>query len=263
MAEQAIHLHYAEAGHGMPVLLVHGFPFDHRIWDGALGELGASYRVIAPDLRGFGDSTAPDAGYEMDDLAGDLIRLLDRLGIERAVWVGHSMGGYVTLAALRRWPERIPAVVFVGSHAQPDSREKKLQRETSAEAVMQTGVSDTAFTMMGTIFADEVDRQGDMAQRIYDMMVHAAPHAVAGALRGMAARPDSREVARKLAIPALVIAGEDDEAVGADLTDEQAALIPGARRVIIPGAGHMPMVEQPDAFTGALREFLDHVAGAR
>lgn len=263
MAEQPLYLHYAEAGHGMPVLLVHGFPFDHRIWDAQLAALGATYHVIAPDLRGFGESAAPDTGYNMDDLAGDLVRLLDRLGIERAVWVGHSMGGYVTLAALRRWPERVSAAVFVGSHAQPDSHEKKIQRESSAELVMKNGVSDTAFTMMGAIFADEVDRQGDMAQRIYDMMVNAAPQAVAGALRGMAERPDSRDVARKLAIPALVIAGEDDEAVGAELTDELAALIPGARQVIIPGAGHMPMVEQPDAFADSLRTFLEQLPGAR
>ncbi len=261
--QQAIHVHYAEAGQGMPVVLVHGFPFNHHIWDAQIAELGASYRVIAPDLRGFGESAAPDDGYGMDDFAADIITLLDRLSIERAVWVGHSMGGYITLAALRRWPERVSAVAFVGSHAQPDSPEKRLQRETSADNAMRQGVSDTAFTMMSTIFAGEVDRQGPMAQRIYDMMVSAKPHAVAGALRGMAARRDSRDVARSLAIPALVIAGEDDEAVGAELTGELAKLIPSAQHVVISGAGHMPMVEQPDTLTETLRAFLESLPAAR
>lgn len=263
MAEQqAIHLHYSEAGYGMPILLVHGFPFDNRIWAAQLGELGATYRVIAPDLRGFGQSAAPDNGYSMDDFAADLVMLLDRLGIERAVWVGHSMGGYITLAAPRRWPERIPAAVFVCTHARADSKEKQIQRETSAENVMQNGVSDTAYTMMGTIFATDVDRQGEMAQQVYEIMVNAKPHAVAGALRGMASRPDSRDVARKLTIPTLVIAGDQDEAVNAELTDELASLIPGAQHVIIPGAGHMPMIEQPDQFTDALRNFLERIGRA-
>jgi len=254
--QQAIPLHYVEAGQGPVVVLVHGFPFNHRIWDAQVRDLGADYHVLAPDLRGFGESQAPESGYGMDDFAGDIVALLDRRGIERAVWVGHSMGGYITLAALRRWPERVAAAAFVATHARPDSPEKKLQRETSADNVMLNGVSDIAFTMMGTIFAPDVDRQSMMAQNIYEIMVASPPQAIAGALRGMAARPDARPMLGTLAIPALVIAGEDDETVDAALTRELADLLPGARLVVIPGAGHMPMVEQPDATSAALREFL-------
>lgn len=255
--QTAIHLHYAEAGHGLPVVLVHGFPFDHTIWDAQMIALGGSFRMIAPDLRGFGESAAPEDGYTMEHFAADIVTLLDRLGIDRAVWVGHSMGGYITMAALRRWPQRVRAVAFVATHARPDTPEKKLQRETSADNVMRSGVSDIAFTMMSTIFAPAVDRQGPLAQRIYDIMIQASPAGVAGALRGMAARPDSRETLRGLKIPALVISGAEDELIGAELADELAGLIPGARHVVIPGAGHMPMVEQPDATTDALREFLE------
>jgi len=261
--QQAIDLHYTEAGEGMPVVLVHGFPFNHHIWDAQIASLSTDYRVIAPDLRGFGESPAPDDGYSMDAFAADIVALLDRLGIDRAVWVGHSMGGYITFAALRRWPERVSAVAFVATHARPDDGEKKLQRETSADNAMISGVSDIAFSMMSTIFASEVDRQGPMAQRVYDIMVNTAPHAVAGALRAMAARPDSRDVARSLSVPALVVAGEDDETVDAELTDELARLIPGAQHIVIPGAGHMPMVEQPEALTDILRQFLAQVAGSR
>lgn len=259
MSEQqgAIRLHYAEAGRGLAVVLVHGFPFSHRIWDAQVMALGRDYHVIAPDLRGFGESAAPDEGYAMDDFAADIVTLLDRLGIDRAVWVGHSMGGYITLAALRRWPSRVRAAVFVATHARADTPEKKFQRETSADIVLNKGVSDTAFSMMGAIFAPEVDRQGKMAQSIYDIMVGSSPQAVAGALRGMAVRPDSRPMLAGLSIPALVIAGAEDEIAGAELTGELAGLIPGARHVVISGAGHMPMVEQPDATTGALREFLE------
>ena len=140
MAEQqAIHLHYSEAGYGMPILLVHGFPFDNRIWAAQLGELGATYRVIAPDLRGFGQSAAPDNGYSMDDFAADLVMLLDRLGIERAVWVGHSMGGYITLAA-RRW--RSASLRRCSSARTPGRIARKSRSaQTSAENVMQNGVS--------------------------------------------------------------------------------------------------------------------------
>ncbi|MCC6800826.1 MAG: alpha/beta fold hydrolase [Anaerolineae bacterium] len=259
MSEQprAINLHYAEAGRGPAVVLVHGFPFSHRIWDAQMMALGRNYHVIAPDLRGFGESAAPEEGYGMDDFAGDIVALLVRLGIDRAVWVGHSMGGYITLAALRRWPSRVRAAAFVATHAHPDTPEKKLQREISADSAMLNGVGDMAFSMMGTIFASEVDRQGAMAQSIYEIMVGATPQAVAGSLRGMAARPDSRPMLAELSIPTLVIAGEDDEMVGAELTGELAELIPGAHYVIIPGAGHMPMVEQPDATTNALRAFLE------
>lgn len=259
MSEQqrAIHLHYAEAGRGLAVVLVHGFPFSHRIWNAQVMALGMDYHVIAPDLRGFGESAAPEEGYDMDDFAADIVALLDRLGIDRAVWVGHSMGGYITLAALRRWPARVRAAVFVATHARPDTPEKKFQRETSADIVLNKGVSDTAFSMMSTVFAPGVDRQSEMAQSIYEIMVGSSPQGVAGALRGMAARPDSRPLLAGLSIPALVIAGAEDETVGAELTGELAGLIPGARHVVIPGAGHMPMVEQPAATTDALREFLE------
>ncbi len=252
-----IRLHYAERGRGRPVLLIHGFPFDHTIWAAQAAALSDSFRVITPDLRGHGQTPAPEGTYRMDLLAEDVLALQDHLGLDRAVWVGHSMGGYVTMAALRAAPDRIAGVGLVATHPHADPPEKRIQRNQSAETALEQGVADLALSMMGVLFAPEVDRQGTMAQGVYTTMIHTDPFGVAGAQRGMAERPDSVETLREISVPALVVAGIQDKIVALDVAQGMAGLIPGAHMVMIEGAGHMPMLEQPEATTAALRRFLE------
>src|SRR5688500_15068769 len=100
-------LAYERRGQGTPLVLLHGFPLDHHLWDKVVPLLEDSFDIIVPDLRGFGNSTMLDASHSMDDYASDIVNLLDRLNIQKAAIVGHSMGGYVALAFARLYPERI------------------------------------------------------------------------------------------------------------------------------------------------------------
>lgn len=260
MSETPVQLHADEHGSGLPVVLLHGFPFSGTIWQAQTAALAADYRVIVPDLRGHGHSPAPAGTYTMDLMAHDVLTLLDARGVDRAVWVGHSMGGYVTMAALRHAPERFLGVGLVATHPHADPPEKRLQRIQSARIALETGVGDLAMSMIGILFAPELDRQSETVQSVYRLMGGTLAEGVAGALRGMADRPDSVETLAALHVPALVIAGEQDRIVAPDVAETMAATIPDATFVSIPNAGHMPMVEQPTATTDALRGFLARLA---
>jgi pimeloyl-ACP methyl ester carboxylesterase len=255
----AVQLHYEESGQGMPVVMLHGFPFEHTIWNAQRAALSNSYRVITPDLRGHGQSPYSTGTYTMDLLAGDVIALLDRLGIDRAVWVGHSMGGYITMAALRSAPERISGAAFVTTHPRADTPSRQLQRRESADVVMQQGPSTVAMSMLATLFASGVEGGSPMAQGIYDMMVKTSPEGVAGSLLGMADRMDSTDSLRNVTVPTIVIAGSEDGIIKQDMIQDLLAALPRADLVQIEGAGHLPMIERPDETTAALRRFLDHM----
>jgi pimeloyl-ACP methyl ester carboxylesterase len=256
MAEH-VKLHYTERGAGLPVVLIHGFPFDRRIWDAQAESLSETYRMITPDLRGHGQSPVPDGVYSMDVMAQDIVALLDDLGIERAVWAGHSMGGYITMAALRIAPERIAGVAFVATHPHPDSNEKRAGRLATAERVLSEGSGIMVDAMRPIMFAPGFDTESDRAHAMVEMMAATSPVGIAGALRGMAERLASVETLHDLTVPAVVIAGEDDQIVALEVAKQMIAEMPsGTKLVTIPGAGHMPMIEHPAATTIALREFL-------
>jgi 3-oxoadipate enol-lactonase len=256
MAE-TVKLHYVERGRGMPVVLLHGFPFDHTIWQAQVEALHDSFRLILPDLRGHGQSPTPAGAYRMDLMAQDVFALLDDLNVERAVWVGHSMGGYITMAALRTAPERITGIGLVATHPLADPEDRRAGRLATADKVLTEGSSLVAQTMIKTIFAPGFDLDSPPARRLFDLMSRTPLLGIAGAQRGMAERPDSVETLRNVRVPAVVIAGLGDQIVAPDMMLQMARDIPNARLVEIAGAGHVPMIEQPDATTAALRALLE------
>ncbi|NDJ76139.1 MAG: alpha/beta fold hydrolase [Chloroflexi bacterium] len=251
-----VKLHYAELGQGMPIVLIHGFPLAHTIWNAQAEALSDSYRVITPDLRGHGQSPAPEGVYHMDLLAREIAALLDDLGIEQAVWVAQSMGGYVAMAALRLFPERFRGIGLVATHPHADSDEKRADRMAAANSALANGSQAVADAMLPILFAPEFDLESETAVTLSRLMARTAPQGIAGAQRGMAARPDSVATLQATTIPALVIAGAQDQIVDPDVSQRMAATMPNAMFVPIEHAGHMPMLEQPDATTDALRAFM-------
>ncbi len=249
-------LHYEERGSGLPVVLLHGYPLDHTLWRAQMAALGDAYRVIAPDLRGHGASPAPEGEYRMDLLAADVAALLDRLGVERAVWVGHSMGGYVALAALRTMPERVAGLVLCASHPFADPPDKAASRRASAAQALREGTAPLVSGMLPLLFRPGTNLETISAHFIRSMMLRTPPQGVAGVLSGMAARPDAVDALRPLDPPKAILAGRDDQIVR--LADLQAlvAELPHVALHVIDGAGHLPMIEQPEATTAALRAFL-------
>ncbi|MCL4237296.1 MAG: alpha/beta fold hydrolase [Anaerolineae bacterium] len=251
-----VQLAYEERGQGLPVVLLHGYPLDHTLWRAQIAALGDAYRVIAPDLRGHGASPAPAGDYSMDSLAADVAALLDRLGVERAVWVGHSMGGYVALAALRTLPQRVAGLALCASHPFADPPEKAASRRASAEQARREGTAPVVSGMLPLLFRPGTNLETVPAHLIRSMMLRTPPQGVAGVLDGMAARPDAVDMLRPPAPPKAILAGREDQIVR--LADLQAlvAELPHVALHVMDGAGHLPMIEQPEATTAALRAFL-------
>lgn len=241
-------------GDGPAILFIHGYPLDHTIWSPQLEALDG-WRRIAPDLRGMGQSDAPDLGYSMATYASDLAALLDTLGVERVVLCGLSMGGYVAFEFLRRWRERVSGLVLIATRAGPDTTEGKRARDAAAAQAREGGAGVIADAMLPKMLAPGAPDA--LVVRVRALMAATPVSGIVGALGAMRDRPDSMSLLPTLAgLPALVIAGGSDQLMPVSEMSAMAAAIPGARLVVAPGAGHLPTLEAPSVVTDGLREFL-------
>ena len=244
---------------GKAVLFVHGFPLNHTMWRFQLDELGGEYRMIAPDLRGLGKSDVPEphTSYSMDAYATDLKNLLDRLGLSRVVLVGLSMGGYISFAFNRLFPDRIRALVLVDTRAGADSPEGFEGRMNAIEVVKSRGSGAIVDSMIPKLFSPEtLKKRPGIVSDVRTMMEQQNPVGVMGALWAMAHRPDSRPDLPGIRVPALVVVGEEDVLTPPSEAKSMADAIPGARLEVIPHAGHMSPMEAPERFNKVLLEFL-------
>jgi YbgC/YbaW family acyl-CoA thioester hydrolase len=244
-------------GDGPAVLLVHGYPFDRTIWRDQIDAL-EGHRRIAPDLRGMGESDAPDLGYGMAIYADDLAALLDALGVDDVVLCGLSMGGYVIFEFLRRWRSRVRGLILIDTRAEADGAEARRARDAAAATARESGAEAVAEAMLPKVLSPgTLQHDPETAERVRRIMAATPVAGMVGALAAMRDRHDSTGLLPTLAgLPTLVIVGEDDSVTPPESARRMAAAIPGARLVILPGAGHVPPVEQPAAVTATLREFL-------
>ncbi len=247
-------------GEGPAVLFVHGYPLDRTIWGHQVSHL-SGVRRIAPDLRGMGRSDAPDLGYSMSTYAEDLLALLDVLGVDRYVVCGLSMGGYVAFELLRRQRERVRALILVDSRAEADSAEGRRAREAAAATAREGGAKAIAEAMLPRLLAPGSFRESpEMVERLRTQMSATPVAGIVGALTAMRDRPDSTPLLAGLGdLPTLIIVGEEDPITPPAAAKALAATIPGAQLRIIPGAGHLPPIERPEATTSIIGEFLQQL----
>lgn len=243
----------AVTGDGPPLVLLHAFPFDARLWQAVTPALAARHRVIAPDLRGFGDSPLGGTPYSIADLADDVAGLLAALGIERAAIAGLSMGGYVALALAARHPTRLGALVLCDTKAGPDTPEARRARDEAIATVRSRGVDAYLDGVLPRLVSprapDEVRAQARALGR-------QSPDAVVAGLQALRDRPDRRAELAAIDCPTLVLVGADDGLTPPAEAHSMAQAIPGAREVVLEAAGHLSCLEAPDAFSRALAEFL-------
>ena len=235
-----IRMAYEDRGTGLPLVLIHGFPLDHTIWDGILPYLEGHLRMIRPDLRGFGKSEATEGVYTMRLLASDIAALLDLLTIPHAVLVGHSMGGYVALAFAQAYPERILGLGLVASQAAGDTPERRMGRIAIAEEVIKNGSRPFA-----ELNAPQLTDDAGLQKQLYEMILHTNPTSIAAAQKGMAERPDMLPFLPEIKVPAVVMHGTADRLIPVERARESAGRLPKGRFIEIPGANHMPMMEMP------------------
>lgn len=250
-------LHYVVAGRGTPLLLVHGFPLDHTMWQGQLAGLADSYRLIAPDLRGFGQSSVTPGLATMQRMADDLAELLAGIGVnEPIVFCGLSMGGYVAWQFAMRHRERLAKLVACDTRAVADNAETAANRISLAERVQKEGPAFVAESMLPKLFSPETIKANvTCVDATRQAILRNNPQGIAAASRGMAQRPDVTGKLAEFDLPALVICGQHDSISKPDEMREIAAKLPQGRYVEIAGAGHMAALEKPAEVNAAIRAF--------
>jgi len=244
-----IELAYERRGKGMPLVLIHGYPLDHSIWNETISQLENDFDLILPDVRGFGESTTFDAPYTLSDIANDLAALLDSLGVERTTLAGHSMGGYIALAFAKAFPERVTGLALVSSQTASDTPERKEGRYKTAADVSQKGVQIVADGM-----TDKLTPNQSVRDVIRPLIAKQSVAGVTGALKAMAEREDLTSFLASFGQPLVLIHGDADELIPVERAREIKSLIPSAHLVELRGGGHMPMMEMPVETTTALKK---------
>jgi 3-oxoadipate enol-lactonase len=249
-----IRMAYSDVGSGAPVLFLHAFPLSGAMWQEQVAAFQANYRLIVPDLRGFGGTDAPPGPYSMDQQANDVVALLDHLGVEQVTLVGLSMGGYISFALLRQYPQRVRALVLADTRAGADNDDGKARREANARIAETQGAAAIAELMIPNLVA--ADAPQSVRDTLRTLIVANSPDGIAGALRGMAQRPDSTADLAAINVPTLIIVGAEDALTPPSDAQILHAGIAGSRLVTIPQCGHMANLEQPAALNAALGAFL-------
>ncbi len=256
-------LHVLDQGQGPVVLFVHGFPLSHAMWSPQIAALESEYRIVAPDLRGFGQSTVTPGTISMRQFADDLAGVLDELGIHEPVTLcGLSMGGYIAWQFAEKYPARLNGLILCDTKATADSEDAVENRHKLALSVLKHGAGVVAQAMPEKLFARQtLDRQLPIVEECKQMMLAAHPEGIAAALRGMAERPDVSALLPQIQVPVLVIVGEEDQITTAEEMAQMAKAIPRCRFLEVGQAGHMSTMENPEPVNAAIKTFLQDLAG--
>jgi pimeloyl-ACP methyl ester carboxylesterase len=252
--EPTVDLFYVEQGEGIPIVFLHGYPLDHRIWLPVFPHLRKDIHIIAPDLRGHGRSPVPGGVYSMALMAEDVIRLLDRLKIEKVVIAGHSMGGYVTFKLWQLFPERILGLALVATRATADSEERRLDRLRTAEDMVKEGTTKVVNNMLTKLTKKTV-----LYPQVKEIMDGITPQGIAGILRGIADRENATPWLPQITVPVVVIAGKEDQLVPVEESIEMAKKLPNGELEVIDQAGHLPMMEDPAKVGECINDLIRRV----
>ena len=250
-----------DEGTGSPILFVHGFPLSHSMWQPQIFAFAGDHRVIAPDLRGFGNSNVTEGTVTMEQHADDLAALLDELNVdEPVVLCGLSMGGYVAWQFQQKYPDRLRGLILCDTRSVADTPEGVENRKRLAKMVVENGSEAVASVMLPNLFSPKTgDRDPAVIDELRATIVATSPQGIAGAALGMAERPDVTPLLPNITTPSLLIVGEDDGISPPEEMRDIAAAMPNARLVEITEAGHMSTLENPALVNQVIREFLQNL----
>ena len=256
-----------DKGSGLPVLLIHGFPLTRRMWQPQVKGLSKAHRVLVPDLRGHGDSTSgfstgmDEMTFTMDQLAEDCVQLLDSLHITQPIILcGLSMGGYVCFAFYRIYPQRVSAIILAATRAGADSPEAVNNRRRMIDTIRTSGSEAVTESLLPKLLSPvTMEVVPELVSDLHEIMRGVPATSMIADLKGMIARPDSRPLLPEIRIPALVLAGADDQIIPAAEAELMAAAIPQASSVTLPRAGHLLNLEQPSLFNNAVSQFIESI----
>ncbi len=251
---------YSDLGKGnIPIIFIHGFPFDKSIWQPQMSALQKIYRVIAYDIRGFGSSNA-GAEMNMNILADDLIKLMDGLSIPKAIVCGLSLGGYIVLNAISRYPDRFEAIVLADTQCIADTEAQKKGRNETIAKIKICGLRDFTEDLLKKLFCPaSLKIKKELVENIRVMMLATSAITISQTLMAMANRNDMCASLKNISVPTLIICGKEDEITPTIQALNMKRNIPQSKLVIIDDAGHLPNLEQPMDFNLHLSDFVAHL----
>jgi pimeloyl-ACP methyl ester carboxylesterase len=255
---------YEDQGTGPPLVFLHAFPLNRTMWAPQVAMLARRFRTVSIDARGLGESDAPHWRYSLEQYAGDVKEVLAHSGIEKALFVGLSMGGYLEFALYRLYPEIMLGMVLADTRAEADKPEQVQWRFNLAQRTAAKGPAAVIAEMLPKLLAPQrYERDPALVANVEAMLSAAPVPGIIGALMALAERPDSTHLLKAITIPTLVIVGADDVLTPQADAERIVKGIEGAELVVIPDAGHLSNLEQPDRFTAAVERFADRVLGRK
>ena len=251
-------LHYAERGTGPPVVLLHPTPVDHHFWLPVAELLEPRYRVLLPDLPGHGLSPIEDEPPSMKTMAIAVLQLLDSLAVERAIFCGCSIGGYLLYELWRQAPQRMRAMAICSAKPHADTAATRSTREQTIAGIEQRGTRGFFDAMLDSLVGGPAKQDDpDILHRLRVMMERMTPQATIAVQRALAARPDSMPTAATIRVPTAVLAGSLDRGSTPEEMRQLADTIPGAAFYLLQEMGHYAPYEQPRLVGALLRRFID------
>ncbi len=250
---------YDDHGVGRPIIFLHAFPLNRSMWQSQITALlnEQRYRLVALDWRGFGESESNTTITSMELLADDVAALMDALGMQQAILCGLSMGGYVAFAFLRKYPQRVSGLILADTKPGADTEEARANRAKVAQLAEAQGPGAVADLQLPNLISDYTHQYHlEVEARVRRMAEAATGSGIAAISRGMAQRADSNDLLPQITVPTLVIVGERDALIPPSVAQEYAEKIPGAQFAVIPYAGHLSNLEQPEAFLEVVHNFL-------
>ncbi len=248
---------YLFGGKGPALVLLHGFCENKSIWRSLAQSLTDHYTLIVPDLPGFGRSDLPETA-DLALYAAQVKHVLDHEHVKHCIMVGHSMGGYATLAFAEQWPEMLRGFGLFHSVATPDDEQRKKNRQKTIEFVEQHGVDTFVRSLIVNLYASDHQPDSGSFDQLLKMMADSPQQGVIMATRAMMDRPDRMKVLHESSVPVLFVVGEKDQTIPADAMLKQASETPYAMIELLRESGHLGMLEEPEKSLATIQRFMEH-----
>jgi len=244
----------------MPIIFIHGFPFNKSMWENQLSVFKESHRVIAYDVRGHGNADSGTGEFSIDKFAKDLFHFMDALHLEKACICGLSMGGYIALTAVTQQPERIAALILCDTQCSADSEEGKKKRIEAIASIRENGLTEYASNSLKKLFSENsLTRKKEAVQFIEQTILNTDVETICNTLLALAGRKETCTSLHAIDIPVLILVGIEDQLTTPEAAKKMHALIPGSTLAVIDQAGHLTNLENPESFNLHLKKLLNSV----